>query len=450
MITELNDLNLLIGGFNPEISRALSKYSRELKIHYNSEVYKDIIDLYKESGVTVSSLRIVLERNKIAPSLIEHVSTLFQESKSLDSVSIELIKTGLKNIIESVLLKEAEIKARNPSEYTDLVKSINVVLDSTHELDKVMTSFSLSDVDLDTELQDLGDPIISPISGINALQSIGGYCKNQLISISASPGSGKSLMLIYHSLQFIKDGRKVVYFALGDLSVLDFCIRLVSMELKISMNEATKTIKESYKRFCNILGDKLNNLIIKLVDPGILTAHDIEKYCVDKGLDVPGNILIVDYDGNLKKEADNTYQEGIDQYNILKAMCSKGRFDLVMVASQVSRSAHNEPIIHANSLAESIGKLNIVDMLITIGKNPDAVNQIGYINLAKVRRGGMSSMFPYIRDLSGRFITISLPMYHALISETTLKLIKDNSQKVDEESLLKEVMNSFGDTKDSV
>lgn len=229
---------------------------------------------------------------------------------------------------------------------------------------------------------------------------------------------GKSLFCMQESARFLCDGYKVLYVAVGDLDQKDFVTRLSSMICNIPMDETNTNTREAWNRMNNTVGEKLKNFKLLGFDPGTITIDQLGKYFeeVDKSKGKENyfekyDIVVLDYDTNFLSSND-MYAKGEEIYN--KAAAWSKIFKLVFIVSQPKTAYYDCEIIPQAGLAESSRKPQILDVIISIGKHPTSVNNIGFINIAKIRRGGAKRHFRYHRDVNGIFNAVSETAYNVL------------------------------------
>ena len=104
------------------------------------------------------------------------------------------------------------------------------------------------------------------------------------------------------------------------------------------------------------------------------------------------DVIIVDYDGNLKQPADSMYESGGIIYDQAKNLAQINH-SVVFMASQPKQSFWRNELIPIEACAESSKKQMVIDMLITIGR-PEGVNTgIRKIYVPKNRRGKENEIF---------------------------------------------------------
>jgi hypothetical protein len=130
--------------------------------------------------------------------------------------------------------------------------------------------------------------------------------------------------------------------------------------------------------------DKFSNVRIKALPADAFTVFDVMSKALQLRKVFPFEMLVVDYDANIKETIDNMYESHGVIYANLKSY-STSRW-ATLVGSQVKISAWQNEIIKKEDAAESSKKQHHVDMMIGIGRNPD-VPIIGTLNIAKMRRG---------------------------------------------------------------
>lgn len=117
-----------------------------------------------------------------------------------------------------------------------------------------------------------------------------------------------------------------------------------------------------------------------------------ELYTQQKQKGIHYDVIIVDYDGNLKQPADSMYESGGIIYDQAKNLAQVNH-SVVFMASQPKQSFWRNELIPIEACAESSKKQMVIDMLITIGR-PEGVNTgIRKIYVPKNRRGKENEIF---------------------------------------------------------
>jgi hypothetical protein len=228
---------------------------------------------------------------------------------------------------------------------------------------------------------------------------------------------GKSLFCMQEVIEHLKAGRRCVYAAIGDLTEADFLIRLIAQILNIPLNNVSLDLEANRAKAIQLVPE-LKNLKLLFISPCEITAGDLYDYLKAKGyLDIDpscpnGTTYFVDYDSNFAGAEDNLYKKGDEIYAKLVKL-SRLPKSIVYVASQPKISAYEQLMIGEKDIGESSRKAHAVDVIVTIGKEPWSTNPIGWICIAKNRRGyPLNAM--YFRDIDGRFKEINKNDYQVL------------------------------------
>ena len=111
-----------------------------------------------------------------------------------------------------------------------------------------------------------------------------------------------------------------------------------------------------------------------------------EIYNWQKQKNVHYDVIIIDYDANLKQPADNLYESGGIIYDQAKNLAQVNK-SVVFIASQPNKAFWKNELIPLEACSESSKKQMIIDLLITVGR-PEGVNTgIRKIYIPKNRRG---------------------------------------------------------------
>ena len=111
-----------------------------------------------------------------------------------------------------------------------------------------------------------------------------------------------------------------------------------------------------------------------------------EIYNWQKQKNIHYDVIIIDYDANLKQPADNLYESGGIIYDQAKNLAQVNK-SVVFIASQPNKAFWKNELIPLEACSESSKKQMIIDLLITMGR-PEGVNTgIRKIYIPKNRRG---------------------------------------------------------------
>ena len=424
-INAINDQYLIYICLHDKYRAILKKHLKVLnKLYHDRSDWSDIVSMVNCDNLTQTDFEMYLTRSEIYGPAKEQALSYFKYADNVSESGDKMIKDSLKKLVASQLLLQVSGEP-NPLKVFDNLLSYDFDFNGSDIESLIKEDYNFADVDISKARESLGDPIISSQSKINEAFIIGGYIKHQLIGVVAAPGNGKSLFCMNETAQFIMDGRKVLYIALGDLMQIDFITRLSAIVLNITIDDATNNVESAWRRLKNKLGDKLNNLKILYMDPGTVTIDMLEKYLSGENKDKKNyfeeySICFIDYDTNFLSE-NAMYEKGEETYN--RAAAWSKVFDLVFLVSQPKAGYSDAEIIPQEGLAESWRKAQILDCIIAIGRCPDCVNPVGSIHIAKVRRGGVRNIYKYYLGLNGRFSDIGLAQYHMLASSKDRVLV---------------------------
>lgn len=238
----------------------------------------------------------------------------------------------------------------------------------------------------------------------------GGYIRGQVVMVVAEPGNGKTLLMLNEVVNLLKHGKKVFWVSLADMMCSDFIARISAIALQVPYFQVAIDPK---RYFTDEIRELTKNLDIIILPPSFVTPDDILQLVNTKASD--SDVVVIDYDANVKNKTDNLYMEGDAVYTagFHIARPPKKQNRLVFIASQPKVQFYGLELLPKESAAESSRKQAIVDIMITIGRISKSSVHAGMINVAKQRRGaprvGMYSVtdFGLFEDISkeqyGRF-----------------------------------------------
>lgn len=286
--------------------------------------------------------------------------------------------------------------------------------------------------------KDLGpiSPIPSHFTPFNRALFRGGYLPGELVVIAAAPAHGKSTWMLEEALHAASLGRTVFYIALGDMTYTDILVRLVSIyhTLKALREDPaiwTRFVEDPvqfvtqdpfYEKYrTDAILDRIGELhaaakevfsrIYILVGlPGRYGVDDIKQLMdtIPRRVDM----LLVDYDSNLKAQSDNLYERGDEVYEQLVSLARpEGELPrVVIVGSQIKTDFWSMKQVPLKALAESSRKQHIADIVITIGRDHEnPIPHQGVVSIVKNRRGPTMERAYYLFP-TGVFV----PTWHSL------------------------------------
>lgn len=401
---DISSLNFLVYLTRGSILPLSKKYINYLREEYEGdEIAEQILDLIDESESFITEEEFTLKLKKLNISTRIKNKMIGEFSKPLPPTVDSMIKEYLLEVVSKRLIMSKTDLLKNPKEFIKEVSKIDLDFLELDGAYNDISEFDFGEIKIEEALESLGKPIKSSFEFINKSSPINGYISNQVVLISGKPGAGKSLFAMNETITFIKNGHKVLYTAIGDLTPYDFMCRLCAIYFNITMNDASIYIEHFYEKLKKEL--PLGNLKILFINPERIDITDYINYLRIKKYINEYQIFIIDYDSNLKSEL-GLYEKGSEIYSELNTL-SRMNDNLVLVLSQPKVMYWEQELIPLEAISESSRKQHYVDMAITIGINPDSVaNIVGYFNICKNRRGGILKYIPFMLDYSGRFIEI--------------------------------------------
>jgi len=416
------DIKIAVYLFHPKLSYIPKKYDKELKKYYSKNQWvKKLIDLAKEneSGMTNDEFLLSLRSLNFSDLITDKIYNEYCNIGKLTDVSIDKLKTQLKTVIVNEQIKVAEDEQVDPVAYVEAIQSINLdaMSDMTSSHSDTISESSFLNISCTDINESFKEVVKSSWDPLNRANAFGGLINNQLILVCAPPGCGKSLFCMQEVIEHLKAGRRCVYAAIGDLTEADFLIRLIAQILNIPLNNVSLDLEANRAKAIQLVPE-LKNLKLLFISPCEITAGDLYDYLKAKGyLDIDpscpnGTTYFIDYDSNFAGAEDNLYKKGDEIYAKLVKL-SRLPKSIVYVASQPKISAYEQLMIGEKDIGESSRKVHAVDVIVTIGKEPWSTNPIGWICIAKNRRGyPLNAM--YFRDIDGRFKEINKNDYQVL------------------------------------
>ena len=377
----------------------------------------DSIKNYNLDAIGEPLFRSILARGGKTQQEADQLMSEILKWKQYNREEIAPAAKDMRDVISTAIIRKASARFGNSS--TDFLKYLKNVNVSTGDTE-MFSSTSFDKIDINSIIADSKDSCVATnVDLINRAYASCGYKipMSQLVVISATPGSGKTLFAMNLALWFASIGKKTLYTSLADMNLRDFVTRLGSIAFNCSFAESFQNTKEIYENLTKITG---SNLEISINSAGTVTADQI----VEKAMNENFEIVFVDYDGVLKTgdgktTDDSMYNAFGDAYNKLTALSVNGK-KLVFICSQLKVSSNQGgSIISLSDLAESSKKGQIVDAVLGISKisGPECPHQLFDIRFTKCRRGRVGTHGTFIRN-QARFIEIPRGLAEQLKMET--------------------------------
>lgn len=160
----------------------------------------------------------------------------------------------------------------------------------------------------------------------------------------------------------------------------------------VELNESQlKDLIEGTGFSCN---NCFSNIDICEYAVGELTIDQLreEVFLYQKMKDVHYDVIIIDYDGNLRPTGDSMYESGGEIYNKAKNLAEVNN-SVVFIASQPKREFWDKELIPLEAAAESSKKQQVIDMMITLGRPKGNTSGIRFLYVPKNRRGEENKNF---------------------------------------------------------
>ncbi|BES79918.1 hexameric helicase [Yersinia phage vB_Yru_GN1] len=386
------------------------------KIAFSNEIIGKLrnIILKDESG---SSQRIISQIFVLYPGssldVIKSKLDYYQSLTSREDINhfLKLLNDKIKRSVFDSSLNEYFDKKN----LDQLIVSIDQLTDNLHS--SVIPFIGLGSLKADDLKESFSEDnkLSSSVKKLNDCSSYHALLKGQLVIVAAPPGVGKTQFMMNETYHHAKDGKKVVYLAMGDSLQSDFTIKLGCIHFNVDVQGFLKDIEKYMKdsEFLRIL----NNINLSVVSAGELRSGDVRRfYKADAELS-KADVYFFDYDSNFAELSETDMYSAHDIiYNNLYALARLPHPKLVYVASQVKTGYYKSEFIPLQALAESNRKQAIADYVVTISGIKDEIKNCGIFNIVKARRGRLG-FTAYMLAKSGRIIEIDMQMYRTQKAE---------------------------------
>lgn len=227
----------------------------------------------------------------------------------------------------------------------------------------------------------------SSFSLINDCQQSGGYTPGTVNMFVARPGLGKTTIMLNEALAAILQGCKVFHMFLGDMSAFDAISKYAacfhSTSIRGIIKDFDQVLMGEDDRFRTMVTPNLRTAFYAAEQ---LDASQLSGIAQSLHRDWPFDVLIVDYDSNLRPmKSDNMYESGGATYAKLDRL-AKHLHVIMHVGCQSKIQYWGEEIVPLEGAVESSRKQHTVDAMFTLGKEHKA-GKVGTLNIAKMRRG---------------------------------------------------------------
>ncbi len=389
------------------------------------------------------------EINQVLHRCLEHVRSYREDATGLRANSIlqQFQKFYNRKVITKIITEFRDNPERlvEEIERVQRMKFASLPIDTLGELDvdKVISE-DLGDIQyIPTSFKCVRESCGTPYEGDKTEEHgkiEGGYSTGQVVMVCAAPGNGKTLFLAHEVVRMMEENKKiedekkkirVYWIALGDMNRLDFIIRLSAIWLGKSFNE----VKVNPKLYFNDeVREAMKYVKISVVPAAFVDIYGV-KYFIENTVVDPTfdpQVVIIDYDANLLSNRESMYQTGEEVYNVASSISrpigKPGR--LVFMASQPKIEYWNQCPMPKEAAAESSRKQAIIDMMITIARDPSSARdrRVGKMMVAKNRRGIEGSIGLYSL-MDGRFTTIDENEYATSLESSSGSTNSSGSRK---------------------
>lgn len=373
---------------------------------WNTEVAKKLfeakISLYEMDVLTVQSLL----TESLIPEELENFCQLIEEYRDIKSQKeVDAISEAIFSFYKTRKINDIIQKYSN-----DIDKVIKEVKRIPESIIKDVEIVNLGSIDpkeiMENDVGNLEEIIPTNFKLIRDATPFQGYLPGQVVMVCASPGTGKSSLMLYEALGAADAGFNVLWLALGDLMKYDFLCRMLTILVQEPLYEVALKPDKYFNDGVRALAERIDLITVpagRISSKNVLSIVNRE----DKRYDM----VIIDYDSNLKNSQmnENMYLNSEEIYNDATEMArpedQKSR--LVFIASQPKIQYWNELIIPLEGAGESSRKQHVIDIMITMG-NAKINKPAGIMHLPKVRRGSVGGKTGYVMNEFGIIEEISM------------------------------------------
>jgi hypothetical protein len=369
-------------------------------------------------NISEDLIDIKLSKNGINGIIRDDILLTYKKSTTMNVEEFAAILEWFKGFVGKQLIKDILSKKGNdPLEAIRAIKEIEIT-DEESILNniEVYSECDFDGIDVKKVDEDIGEVFRSSFSLINDNTPKSGYFAGQLVAVVGPPSGGKSIFLMNEAVNFIRQGKKVLYSAIGDLNQFDFINRIAGIITDTNLTQVAMDLPYYYAAATKSL-PLMKNLKIQFIAPDKITVHEYVNILKKKGLYDDIDVFIIDYDSNFASSIDSMYEKGEEVYTEAVTL-AKRPGKLVLMGCQPKINYWADEILELNSLSESSRKQHIIDMMISLSHpaTPNGANHVGVMNICKNRRGSKGSS-PYFLDKTGFMFNINRDDYNYLKKE---------------------------------
>lgn len=215
-----------------------------------------------------------------------------------------------------------------------------------------------------------------PFSGHNSILNYitnGGLPRGSITAFLAASGAGKSQILTSLAADYIRDGYDVLYIT-AEMSEHKICERIDAKLLDIDIHKIFSLNRKDFNSRMDGIKDKTQGrLIVKAYPTSSAHCGHFRQLLTElkHKKNFKPAVIVVDYMGIIASEKVKL-GSSINSYTVLKSISEELRalaqeHNVVMItATQVNRSGQNNSDISAENIADSMGLLFVLDLLLAV------------------------------------------------------------------------------------
>jgi replicative DNA helicase len=349
-----------------------------------SKKYKDFPSLQ----LLVTIIRDELKNDVDAALRNQTIDYLQRTKTSVNQADLPYVKERSLDFCKKQSLKDAlfDVLGMIESEKYDAIQDrIKKALHGGQKNDLGMAFFE------DYEARFVKEPRYPIVSGFKELdqKSVlnGGFGRGELIYVIAPSGVGKSHLLVQFGANAMRNGKNVLHFTF-ELSENVTGLRYDSNFTNINSNDIGDNKELVLGHYEN---GNYGNLQIKGYPSNSVSVNALKAYLEKLQLmkNFTPDLIIIDYADKLKsaKEYDSLRHELALVSEELRAWACELSCP-ILTASQSNRGSYDKSIITLDSIAESLAKIQIADIVLTLSrKEAEKFTGFGRLFIAKNRAG---------------------------------------------------------------
>lgn len=317
------------------------------------------------------------------------------------------VSKQLKDIAYSIATERAMAVSKNdPMVYVEELKKFEYHASFSEKINiQYLNQFKVEE--LKDEFLDPSKVLRSAFPFINRSSALGGWPKGQIIAVTSPPGGGKTLYMMKECSHMALEGHPSLYIALADMNVVDFYIRMFSMDKFVPFENSTTTHFDQAYAY----GASFGPMIAIIIEASnVISMDEVVDVILTKYPQI--EVVFADYDSQFAMPGakGSMYDDAVMPY--ISASKLKKAGITTFMGCQPKQLYYGLDYLDLSALGESSKKQHCIDFMLAIGTNDETKTPCGYFSLPKARRMFNKFKVPYIRTNCGSMVEVPYSLYN--------------------------------------